>query len=86
MQMTTNDQNNQEQILRYAFRTMDGNQAQTIRDAYYKAVEGLNALADALEIGDLQVGERNDHALIQEHLLACEALESMGKSLLGRIV
>ena len=32
------------------FRTMDAHQAQEIREAYYKAIEGLRTLADALEI------------------------------------
>ena len=84
--MTNSDQTSQERILRDAIRTINPQQAQSIRDAYYKAVEGLQALSDALEIADLEVGERNDHVLIQEHLIACEAMETMGKSLLGRIV
>ena len=84
--MTNSDQTSQERILRDAIRTINPQQAQSIRDAYYKTVEGLQALSDALEIADLEVGERNDHVLIQEHLIACEAMETMGKSLLGRIV
>jgi hypothetical protein len=35
--------------LRAAFKTMSGDEYQTIREAYYKAVEGLRTLADALE-------------------------------------
>jgi len=73
-------------VIRDVFRKMKANQAQTIREAYYKAIEGLNKLADALEIADLEVGESNDHALIQEHLLACAAIETMDKSVLGRIL
>jgi uncharacterized protein involved in exopolysaccharide biosynthesis len=46
MQMTTTDKNANEKILRDAFRTMDPHQAQEIREAYYKAVEGLRTLAD----------------------------------------
>lgn len=75
-----------ETILRDTFRTMDAHQAQEIREAYYKAVEGLWTLAETLEIADLGVGEKNDHALIEEHLIACTALEAMKKSLLGRIL
>lgn len=78
--------NAKEQVLRQAFRTMDAVQAQAIREAYYKAVEGLHALAETLEIADLQVGEENDHELINEHLIACDAIESMKRSLLGRIL
>ena len=82
--MTTSKQ--QEQILREAFRTMDAHRAQEIREAYYKAIEGLHTLAESLEIADLKEGEKNDHALIDEHLIACDAIEAMKKSLLGRIL
>ncbi len=75
-----------EQILRQAFRTMDGQQAQRIREAYYKAAEGLHALAEELELADVEVGATNDHALINEHLIACLAISAMKKSLLGRIL
>ena len=37
-----------EQLLRGAFRTMDPHAAQEIREAYYKAIEGLMTLAQAL--------------------------------------
>ena len=84
--MTTNRPNQQEQVLRHAFRTMDAHRAQAIREAYYKAVEGLHTLAETLEIADLDIGEQTDHALIEEHLIACVALEAMKKSLLGRIL
>ncbi len=80
------DTNAAEQILRQAFRTMDGQQAQRIRDAYYKAVEGLHSLAEELELADVEVGVTNDHALIHEHLIACLAAGAMKKSLLGRIL
>ena len=82
--MTTSNQ--QEQILRQAFRTMDAHRAQEIREAYYKAVEGLHTLAQSLELADINVGEMNDHALIGEHLIACTAMETMKESLLGRIL
>jgi hypothetical protein len=84
--MTTRDHAATERILRDAFRTMDAHQAQEIRESYYKAVEGLRSLADSLEIADAKnPGPASDH-LIGEHLLACEAMEAMSKSLLGRIL
>lgn len=85
-QITTKEQNATEKTLRNALRTMNADQARAIREAYYKAVEGLQALADMLEIADLEVGEQNDHALIEEHLIASEAVETMEKSLVGRIL
>ena len=50
--MAANRNREDETILRDAFRKMDADQAQEIREAYYKAVEGLRCLADALEIAD----------------------------------
>lgn len=82
--MTTSKQ--QEQILREAFRAMDAHRAQEIREAYYKAIEGLHTLAEALDVVDLGCGDQNDHALIEEHLIACTAMDAMRKSLLGRIL
>lgn len=84
--VTTIKTQEQEQILRQAFRMMDARQAQEIREAYYKVVEGLHTLAERLEIADLGCGDQNDHALIEEHLIACAAMEAMKKSLLGRIL
>jgi hypothetical protein len=72
-----------EQTLRQIFRTMDSQQAQRIREAYYKAAEGLHALAAELELADVAT---NDHALIHEHLTACRAMDAMKHSLLGRIL
>ncbi|UUO05336.1 hypothetical protein M4951_18380 [Blastopirellula sp. J2-11] len=77
---------NHETKLRDAFRAMDPHQAQEIREAYYKAIEGLRTLAETLEIADIPVGVTNGHALIEEHLIACEAIDAMKKSLLGRIL
>ena len=74
-----------ETILRDTFRRMDGDEYQTIRQAYYKAVEGLQTLADALENAAEPAGESCD-AVIAEHLLACMAIEAMDKSVLGRIL
>ncbi len=40
--------------LRKIFKAMDAHQAQEIREAYYKAIEGLMTLAETLEIADAQ--------------------------------
>lgn len=72
--------------LRDIFRTMDAHRAQEIREAYYKAVEGLSSLAESLEIADAEMGSPHDHALIEEHLVACQAIDAMKQSLLGRIL
>ena len=74
-----------ETILRDTFRRMDGNQYQAIREAYYKAVEGLQSLAHALETAAEPSGESSD-SLLAEHLTACSAIETMNKSVLGRIL
>lgn len=84
--MTTKKNSDLETRLREVFRTMEPHQAQEIREAYYKAVEGLHTLAESLEIADIGVGETNDHALIEEHLNACMAIDAMKHSLLGRIL
>lgn len=83
--MTTTGQVTTEQALRDTFRKMNPNDYQTIRDAFYKAVEGLRTLADALETADLKVGPHNE-AVLEEHLIACEALTTMKKSVLGRVL
>jgi hypothetical protein len=49
-------------------------------------VEGLSTLAEALEIADAEMGSPHDHALIEEHLIACQAIDAMKASLLGRIL
>ena len=46
--MAANKNREHETLLRDTFRQMDADQAQEIRQAYYKAVEGLRSLADAL--------------------------------------
>ena len=76
---------NHEQTLRSIFRHMDAAQAQEIREAYYKAVEGLQALATALEVADRSQPE-DDYTLLDEHFIACKASDEMKKSLLGRIL
>lgn len=75
-----------ERTLREIFRTMNAHRAQEIREAYYKAVEGLSTLAESLELADAELGSPHDHALIHEHLIACQAIDAMKASLLGRIL
>ena len=75
-----------EQALRETFHTMNADHAQQIREAYYKAVEGLQTLADILEIADAQLPGPTNELLIGEHLLACEAMTTMRKSELGRVL
>jgi hypothetical protein len=84
--MATNKNREHETLLRNAFRKMDADQAQEIREAYYKAVEGLRSLADALEIADAKYPGPASDLLLGEHLLACAAIEAMNKSLLGVIL
>ena len=84
--MTDQQKKARERNLREIFRTMDAHRAQEIREAYYKAVEGLSALAESLEIADAEMGSPHDHTLIEEHLIACQAVDAMKASLLGRIL
>ena len=84
--MTDQNKTERERNLRAIFRTMDAHKAQEIREAYYKAVEGLSVLAETLEIADAELGSPHDHALIEEHLIACQAIEAMKTSLLGHIL
>lgn len=79
--MTSNESN-----LRETFRTMNADRAQEIRAAFYKAMEGLRGLADALEIADFEMPGPTNELLIEEHLLACQALTTMKRSELGRIL
>jgi hypothetical protein len=83
--MAKQDTINKEKRLREIFRNMDANRAQEIREAYYKAIEGLHTLAEMLEIADANQ-EQTAGPLLTEHLLACEAIEAMKKSLLGRFL
>ena len=83
--MKDTDKKANEKTLRDAFRTMDAHQAQEIREAYYKAVEGLRTLADMLEIADAQQPQTAG-PLLTEHLYACEAIDAMRNSLLGKIL
>lgn len=84
--MTDQSKTTREHNLRDIFRSMDAHQAQEIREAYYKAIEGLSSLAETLEIADAEMGSPHDYALIEEHLIACQAIDAMKASLLGRIL
>ena len=77
--MTTKKNNDLETRLREAFRTMDPHQAQEIREAYYKAIEGLMTLSEALEIADAQQTP-SAVPLLTEHFNAVQALDAMKNS------
>ncbi len=74
--MTAIQNHEHEILLRDTFRKMGAHQAQEIREAYYKAVEGLRSLADALEIADAQNPGPASDLLMSEHLLTCTAIEN----------
>jgi hypothetical protein len=71
--------------LRQIFKTLDSHQAQEIREAYYKAVEGLMTLAETLEIADAQQTP-SAGPLLTEHFHAIQALDTMKNSRLGKIL
>ena len=78
--------NEKQKQLRDLFKNMDPGQYQEIREAYYKAVEGLRTLADALEIADTKAGEHAGGILLTEHFHAVEAIDAMHKSELGKVL
>jgi hypothetical protein len=55
-----------------------------IRNAYYKAAEGLRSLADALEIADVEEGVET--VLLDIHLVACQALDAIVNTRLGQVL
>ena len=71
--------------LRLIFKAMDAHRAQEIREAYYKAVEGLRTLADSLEIADANQAHSAGPLLV-EHLYAVEAIDAVKRSRLGAIL
>ena len=73
-----------ESQLRETFRAMDPQQAQEIREAYYKAVEGLHTLAESLIEAGTEI--KDDNGLIKEHCYAQTAIKGIENSLLGRIL
>ena len=83
--MTSENKTERERNLRDIFRTMDAHRAQEIREAYYKAVEGLQTLAEALEIADARQTETAG-PLLDEHFIALKAADAMNKSELGAIL
>ena len=76
---------NKQEQLETIFKTMNAHDAQEIRVAFYKAVEGLEALAEALEMADADQ-PTTAGPLLDEHFIAIEAIDAMKKSLLGRIL
>lgn len=84
--MTKSDaQSANEAALRHIFRTMNSHQAQEIREAYYKAIEGLQSLAEALEIADAHQTPTAG-PMLTEHFYAIEAIDAMKRSRLGAIL
>lgn len=71
--------------LRQIFKSMDAHQAQEIREAYYKAIEGLMTLAETLEVADAQQTPTAG-PLLDEHFNAVEALTAMRRSRLGAVL
>lgn len=73
------------QQLRQIFQTMDPHRAQEIREAYYKAIEGLRTLADELERADACLAD-SPTTLLDEQMFACQALDAMRNSKLGAVL
>jgi dimeric dUTPase (all-alpha-NTP-PPase superfamily) len=80
-----NEDTNIDAKLRRIFKDMEAHQAQEIREAYYKAMEGLMSLSEALEIADAQQ-EQTAGPLLDEHFNAAEALTAMRRSRLGAVL
>ena len=77
--------NEKQKQLRDLFKNMDPERYQEIREAYHKAVEGLQTLAEALEIADARQTETAG-PLLDEHFIALEAIEALNKSNLGAVL
>jgi len=69
--------------LREILRNLDPATHQEIREAYYKAIEGLETLAQSLEIADARQTE-SAGPLLDEHFIALEAVDAINNSQLGR--
>lgn len=54
-----------------------------VREAYFKAAEGLRALAAELEQADADLLARSGSELLDEHLVMVEAVEVFDRSRLG---
>jgi hypothetical protein len=85
MAKADNQHQDTDTMLREIFRAMDAHQAQEIREAYYKAIEGLMTLCEALEIADAQQTSTAG-PLLAEHFHAVQALDAMNNSRLGKIL
>jgi len=81
----TDEQKATDATLREIFKAMDAHQAQEIREAYYKAIEGLMTLSETLEVADAQQ-KQTAGPLLSEHFHAVEALEAMRRSRLGAVL
>lgn len=79
-----NDRAATDLALSQIFKAMDAHQAQEIRDGYYKAVEGLMTLAEALGMADAKQTPSAGPLLV-EQLYAVEALDAMKQSRLGAV-
>ena len=75
-----------DQALRLAIQHLDPHRAQEIREAYYQVVTNLRVLAEALEVADVDTPDHLGQPLLEEHLIAVRALETMRESQLGRIL
>ena len=82
-------ENNRREWLKSQLAKLSPERHQEVREAYYKAAEGLSALLSATEFADLDLhAEQGNEAgpLIVEHLQACEAYDAFKKLDLGRFV
>lgn len=75
--------NNVDPKLAVLLRNLDPATHQEIREAYYKAIEGLATLAESLEIADAKQ-TITAGPLLDEHFIALEAVDAMNRSSLGR--
>src|SRR6056297_3531994 len=83
--MTNAETKKKDAALGEIFARMDAHQAQEIREAYYKAMEGLYALAETLEVEDAKQKETAG-PLLEEHYRAVTAIDAMKGSLLGAVL
>ena len=85
MAKTSNPNATTDARLREIFKTMDPHKAQEIRDAYYKVMEGIYTLVEALEIED-STQTPNAGPLLDEHFIALDALKAISRSCLGKVL
>jgi hypothetical protein len=70
--------------LRTEVQKLDADTYQEIRQSYCKIADELRPLVEALEKADADLGP--DGPLLEEHLIFCEMLDRLNKSLLGAVV